>query len=110
MFQVAGDTEVKAQIRLQFRDITGQKCMVIRSLLATQKVLLKSFFLFNGTNILLSLSAVVFLRAIATRLFFLSHVILCHITPESPAREYSCLKQAYVRTEYDLWKYFGRYI
>jgi len=35
---VAGDTEVKAQIRLQFRDITGQKCMVIRSLLATQKV------------------------------------------------------------------------
>jgi len=39
-FQVAGDTEVKAQIRLQFHDITGQKCMVIRSLIATQKVFL----------------------------------------------------------------------
>jgi len=37
---VAGDSEVKAQIRLQFRDITGQKCMAIRSLLATQKVIL----------------------------------------------------------------------
>ena len=37
--QVAGDTEVKAQIRLQFRDITGQKCMAIRSLIATQKVI-----------------------------------------------------------------------
>ena len=38
-FQVAGDTEVKAQIRLQFRDITGQKCMAIRSLVASQKVI-----------------------------------------------------------------------
>jgi len=37
--QVAGDTEVKAQIRLQFRDITGQKCMAIRSLVASQKVM-----------------------------------------------------------------------
>jgi len=37
--QVAGDTEVKAQIRLQFRDITGQKCMAIRSLVASQKVI-----------------------------------------------------------------------
>lgn len=36
--QVAGDAEVKAQIRLQFHDITGQKCMAIRSLVATQKV------------------------------------------------------------------------
>ena len=36
---MAGDTEVKAQIRLQFRDITGQKCMAIRSLAATQKVI-----------------------------------------------------------------------
>jgi len=46
--QVAGDTEVKAQIRLQFRDITGQKCMVIRSLLATQKVI----FSFRSMSIL----------------------------------------------------------
>jgi len=37
--QVAGDTEVKAQIRLQFRDVTGQKCMAIRSLVASQKVI-----------------------------------------------------------------------
>jgi len=39
--------EVKAQIRLQFHDITGQKCMVIRSLVATQKVILSS----NSTSI-----------------------------------------------------------
>ena len=42
--QVAGDTEVKAQIRLQFRDITGQKCMAIRSLLASQKVIFTTAF------------------------------------------------------------------
>jgi len=41
--QVAGDTEVKAQIRLQFRDVTGQKCMAIRSLVASQKVIFIAF-------------------------------------------------------------------
>lgn len=36
--QVAGESEVKAQIRLLFNDIHGQKCVAVRSLIATQKV------------------------------------------------------------------------
>jgi len=36
--QIAGDSEVKAQVRLLFRDVRQQRCVAIRSLVATQKV------------------------------------------------------------------------
>ena len=57
IFQVANDTEVKAQIRLQFRDITGQKCMAIRSILATQKVMIASQHAMHAGHNVVRLSA-----------------------------------------------------
>lgn len=38
VFQVAGEVEVKAQVRLKFQDVRGQRCLAVRSLTATQKV------------------------------------------------------------------------
>ena len=42
IFKIAHETEVKGQVRLQFRDITGQQCVVQRIIQATQKVLLQN--------------------------------------------------------------------
>lgn len=35
--KVAGEVEVKAQVRLKFQDVRGQQCLAVRSLTATQK-------------------------------------------------------------------------
>ena len=65
---MAGDTEVKAQIRLQFRDITGQKCMAIRSLLASQKVvfLLYTFYCMSHVSCELQAAATLSLSRVVS--------------------------------------------
>ena len=38
--QAAHETEVKAQVKLSFKDVTGKQAVVTRNLTATQKVVL----------------------------------------------------------------------
>ena len=69
---MAGDTEVKAQIRLQFRDITGQKCMAIRSLVASQKVIFSNYTmrLYSINQKLSPLSLIIFLLVWCMEVFW----------------------------------------
>ncbi|GIY59489.1 DNA repair protein RAD50 [Caerostris extrusa] len=96
----AGETEVKAQVRLQFKDVLGKKIVVTRSLMVTQtakKLTLKTLegtikrYGLNGeTTEMSSKCAEIDAEAI------LNHVIFCHQEESNwPLSEGKALKQRF---------------